>query len=110
MRMGWVPPGAGQEDSHQVTPVLPHYALSPSQPSLVALLTVGKVGPLVPSYCDCDGGLHTIAGPANVLACVSWRCLEDVEAGAADLGSMSTGVWERGFPELSRGTSLSLLL
>lgn len=50
----------------------PAYPLSPSQSRLVALLTVGEVGPLRPSNCDCDGGLHTIAGPANVLACVSW--------------------------------------
>lgn len=48
------------------------YPLSPSQPSLVALLTVGKVGPLGAGDCNGDGGLHTIVGPADVLACVSW--------------------------------------
>lgn len=51
---------------------LPLYSLFLPQPSLVALLTVGKVGPLGAGYCNCDGGLHTIVGPANILACVSW--------------------------------------
>lgn len=94
MRMGWVPTGAGEE-GQWVTPVLcscPSIPLFLSQPSLVALLTVGKVGPLGAGDCNCDGGLHTVVGPANVLACVSWRRLEDVEAGAADLGSMGRGV------------------
>lgn len=74
--------------SLQLSAVAPAYPLSLSQSSLVALLTVGEVGPLGSGNCDCNRGLHTIAGPANILACVSWRCLEYVEAGAADLGSM----------------------
>lgn len=58
--------------SLQLFAAAPVYPLSLSQPSLVALLTVGKVGSLGASYCDCDGGLHTIVGPANILARVSW--------------------------------------
>ena len=75
MRMGWVPPGAGGEDGHwsvQFSAASPAFPLSLSKRSLEVPLTVGEVGSLGPGYRDCDGGLHTTAGPANILACVSW--------------------------------------
>lgn len=95
-------------ESLQVCAAAAIYPLPLSQPSLVALLTVGKVGPLGPGYCDCDGGLHTVAGPANILARIGWRRLEDVEPGAAYLGSMGSGV--RVASESPADAPLALLL
>ena len=87
--------GTGGSPVTQFARAAPAQPRLPSRPNLVVSLTVGKVGPLGPGYGDCDRGLHTIAGPANVLACVGWRGLEDVQAGAADLGSQGRGVRAR---------------
>lgn len=66
-------PGAGGEDGHRSGQF--SAAARPPSPFLtssVVPLTVGEVGSLGPGYRDCDGGLHTIAGPANILACIRW--------------------------------------
>lgn len=57
-------------------------------------LTVSDVGTLGSGDSDSDGGLHAIAGPAHILARICRGCLEDVQAGASNLGSSEqNGKW-----------------
>lgn len=105
MRTGWVPPGAGGGDGHsvsQASAAAPAFPLFPPSPGRLAPLTVGEVGALGLGDCDCDGGLHAVAGPADILACVRWGGLEDVQAGATHLDRRGQGC-ERGASQSPAG-------
>ena len=71
------------------------FSLFPPSPGRLAPLTVGEVGALGLGDRDCDGGLHAVAGPADILACVRWGGLEDVQAGATHLDSHGQGCEQR---------------
>ena len=67
------------------------FPLFPPSPGRLAPLTVGEVGALGLGDRDCDGGLHAVAGPADILACIRRGGLEDVQAGATHLDRRGQG-------------------